>query len=370
MTGDFDGAMNHFDEAVDMGVRAELEEPLLFGLTHSAQTLMSMTHYEEGWVKAQEAYAAAEKAGNRQYMAEVLASSYADYHIRNGDFQAARQVSEQAIELAAPIGAAAAQYFAFSRLAFVARWQGEYERAITFHHQALKAGAAFGGPGTDLLPLCEIASLYLAIGETVYNEQNAIHAQIQETIILPTSMAFLSAAWMELGFAQLALSQIDLATEYFEKSLRNRDSMIYFVRPFLLDGRAKVALARGHLDEAAGEVAQAWHYVEEREMREFYPLLALTGGQISLARGQQESALERFNRAEELASSMTMRPLIWQAQAGTAKVLAALGRQSAAERQWQRARATIDEIAALFDDQDLRQVYLQSAGKKLKAIST
>jgi class 3 adenylate cyclase/tetratricopeptide (TPR) repeat protein len=68
ITGDFDGAMNHFDEAADMGVRAELEEPLLFGLSHSAQTLMSMTRYEEGWLKAQEAYAAAEKAGNRQYM--------------------------------------------------------------------------------------------------------------------------------------------------------------------------------------------------------------------------------------------------------------------------------------------------------------
>jgi class 3 adenylate cyclase/tetratricopeptide (TPR) repeat protein len=369
MTGDFDGAMNHFEEAADMGVRAELEEPLLFGLTHSAQTLMSMTRYEEGWVKAQEAYAAAEKAGNRQYMAEVLASTYADYHIRNGDFQAARQVSEQALELAEPIGAAPAQYFAYSRLAMISRWQGEYEHAITFQQQALKAGAAFGGPGTDLLPLCEIATLYLAIGETVYHEQSAIHAQIQETIVQPTSMSSLSAAWLELGFAQLTLGNVDLAAEYFEKSLHNQDSMIYFVRPFILTGRALVALARGELEEATAEVVEGLNYVEERKMREFYPMLALTGGQVSLARGEQKRALKQFNRAEELGSRMTVRPLIWQAQAGAAKALAALGQESEAALKKQQALATIDEIAARFQDYALRDIYLQTTAKKLQVMT-
>ena len=369
MTGDFDGAMNHFDEAADMGVRAELEEPLLFGLTHSAQTLMSMTRYEEGWIKAQEAYAAAEKAGNRQYMAEVLASPYADYHFRNGDFEAVRSVSEEALELAVPIGAAAAQYFANSHLAFIARWQGDYERSINLHWQAIRAGEAFGGPGTDLLPLCEIASLYLVIGEPVYNEQTAIRARIKETIVQPSSMAYLSAAWMELGFSQLTLGDLDLAADYFAKSLRNQDSMVYFVRPILLTGRALVAIARGELEEATAEVAKALEYVDERKMREFYPMLALTAGQVSLARGEQERALEQFNRAETLGSRMTMRPLIWQAQAGAAQALAALGQESAAGVKREKARVTMDEIAALFQDQALRDSYLQTTTKKLQTIS-
>ena len=368
MTGDFDGAMNHFDEAADMGIRAELEEPLLFGLTHSAQTLMSMTRYEEGWLKAQEAYAAAEKAGNRQYMAEVLASSYADYHIRNGDFAAAHKVSEQAIELAAPIGAAPAQYFALTRQAMIARWQGDYERALALFQQALKAGAAFGGPGTDLLPLCESASIYLVIGETLYHEQSAIQAQIEQAIVQPTSMSFLSAAWLELGFTQLNLGHLDQAAAYFEKSLHNQDSMIYFVRPFLLAARALVALERAQLDEAAAEVAEALAYVEAREMKAFYPLVTLTDGHVCAARGEHKRALNLFKRAEELATPMIMRPTIWQAQASAAKALSALGQQDAAELQHQHAQTTINQIAALFQDQSLRETYLQTATNKLKAI--
>jgi ATP/maltotriose-dependent transcriptional regulator MalT len=252
----------------------------------------------------------------------------------------------------------------------IARWQGEYERAITFFQQALKAGAAFGGPGTDLLPLCETASVYLIIGKSLYDEQTAIHAQIQEVIVQPTSLSFLSAAWLELGFAQLNLGHLDHAAAYFEKSLNNQDSMIYFVRPFLLAARALVALAHEELEQAAAEVAEALAYVEAREMKEFYPLVALTGGQVSAARGDQKHALALFNRAEQLAAPMTMRPTIWQAQAGAAQALAALGQQDEADQQQQKARTSIDEIAALFEDEQLRDSYLQTTHKKLKAATT
>jgi len=40
----------------------------------------------------------------------------------------------------------------------------------------------------------------------------------------------------------------------------------------------------------------------------------------------------------------------------------------AGDPMWQRAQATIDEIAALFEDDELRHIYLQSAWKKLESL--
>ena len=54
-TGDFEDAVDHLSESAEIGRDLELEEPRLFGLTHTANTLTYMTRFEEAWQKAQEA---------------------------------------------------------------------------------------------------------------------------------------------------------------------------------------------------------------------------------------------------------------------------------------------------------------------------
>ena len=101
-------------------------------------------------------------------------------------------------------------------------------------------------------------------------------------------------------------------------------------------------------------------------MKHFYPLVALAEGRVNVARGQMEQAMENFTRAEDQALDMQRRPSVVLARAGALQVLGSLGRTSEAETQRQRARAMIDEIAGLFDDEKLRGIYLQSAVKKLE----
>jgi ATP/maltotriose-dependent transcriptional regulator MalT len=136
-------------------------------------------------------------------------------------------------------------------------------------------------------------------------------------------------------------------------------------RPRFLIGQAFVQLARGKLDEAAGLIDQARAFVEERAMKFLYPLVAFTDAQVSAARGESEGALEQFGRAEELAAAMQMRPLVWQAQAGAAAVLSALGRAAEAEAKRRQARAVIDEIAGLFEDEKLGEMFAESALGKI-----
>lgn len=134
----------------------------------------------------------------------------------------------------------------------------------------------------------------------------------------------------------------------------------------ILVGLAQLAMARNELGEAADYASQARKFVDKGEMRHFYPLVALTEGQLDAAQGELGPALERFKVAEEQAVEMGMRPLVWQARAAAARVLSQTGREDEAEQKREQALAIINEIADLFEDEELRSQHLASATKGLK----
>jgi hypothetical protein len=59
------------------------------------------------------------------------------------------------------------------------------------------------------------------------------------------------------------------------------------------------------------------------------------------------------------------RPLVWQAQASAARVMSAMGRTAEAEAKRLQARAVIDEIAGLFEDEKLQEMFVESALGKI-----
>ena len=67
---------------------------------------------------------------------------------------------------------------------------------------------------------------------------------------------------------------------------------------------------------------------------------------------------------------MQLRPMVWQARAGASQVLSAMEHQGESEEMLATARATIDEVAALFKDEGLREMYVQHATGKLAGSST
>lgn len=172
-------------------------------------------------------------------------------------------------------------------------------------------------------------------------------------------------AWVDLGFCFLAKGDLERAHEFFDKGLTTPTTLGLLNRPRFLVGAALVALARNHLDEAASRVDEARALVEERAMKQWYPLVADAAAQVSFARDEAERAWEHYARAEALALEMAMRPSVWQARAGAAKALHALGRASEADAKLREARAMIDEIAALFEDEKLRAAFVESAARKL-----
>ena len=106
---------------------------------------------------------------------------------------------------------------------------------------------------------------------------------------------------------------------------------------------------------------EACVYAEERGMRNLYPLMRLASGKAQEASGRHEAALQQFNISAQRAQELSMRPILWQAQAGSARSLNALNCSDEAEIHRTAALATIDEITALFEDQTLATEFRAAA---------
>ena len=364
-TADFADAEDHLRESAQLGAELDLEEPRLFGLTHTAATMVFMTRFDEAWEVAEEARELAEKVGNRKYLAELLSGTVPLIHIRNGDLDAARQSAEEALALSEEIGATETQAWAAFALGQIASLRGEYEAAIESQSRALHASEAPGVAFVRASAMCALGTAYIDISTELAERANSYHDQAMELMRDPLASSTGAISWAEIGFCALAQGNLETASELFEKGLTTPTTPMHLVKPRLLLGSALVALQRADLEAAAGLVEDARGLTNAASMKHYDPWVEFVDGLVSGAMGDAERALAEFTRSEEAARQMQMRPLVWQARAGAAGALYALGRPAEAEAARLEAQETIDEIAALFADDELRRLFVESAMAKL-----
>jgi ATP/maltotriose-dependent transcriptional regulator MalT len=121
-----------------------------------------------------------------------------------------------------------------------------------------------------------------------------------------------------------------------------------------------LARARGDLDEACRLAGEARRYAEERGMRNHYPLTALVEGQVLAARGDLERGLEALGKAEREALDLGMQPIAWQARLSASEALASAGNMAQSQQKRAAARAIVEEIAGMFNNETLREAYIQN----------
>ena len=327
-----------------------------------------MTRFEEAWKTIQEARNLAEELGNRKWLSDLLALASPLYHLRNGDLDAAFQSAEEGTQLAAQIGAAEQEAYGSFMQGQISWLRGDYERAIACQQATLRAGGTAGLPFMQAVALSALGTAYLDISGEYAVRGAEFHAMAMTEAEKPLGAVMGSIIWAELAFCALAMGEMERAGEYFQNGLTGSTATKYLARPPLLVGSALLELARGNPGEASELAREAREFAEERQMRHFYPLLEFADAQLKVARGDVEDALASFNRMEQLASEMGMRPLVLQARLGETQLLSASGRASEAETKGGEARAMIDEIAELFQDEDLREQFVKSATGKMAPI--
>ena len=364
--GDFEDAEDHLGEAARIGRELDLEEPRLFGLTHTANTMIYMTRFEEAWEATQEAIKEAEAAGNRKYLAELKAQTVPHYHIRNGDLEAARESAQEGIDLGSPIGAmeeVAAGELALGQIAWL---RGEYEGAIACQQRALEAARLTGMSYLQAAALCQLGATFLDVSLDFSSQVAEYHTEAMKLLEMPMGTSMATLSWADLGFCAMELGDLDTANEMYRKGLDTPTILIHLLEPRLLGGLAHLALAQSKAEEAARFTSRARGLVEAAGMRDYYPWIAFTDARVSAARGDPEAALGEFLRAEELALEMGMRPLVWQSRAGAARTLSVMGRAEEARERERETLAAIDKIAELFDDDRMRNLFIDGAASRLR----
>jgi class 3 adenylate cyclase/tetratricopeptide (TPR) repeat protein len=364
-TGDLDGAIEHLEESTQLGRNLNVEDPLLFGLTHSANTLTFMTRYEEAWEVAQEARQLSEEMGNQRFLSEIFTFSIPFYQIRNGELDLAHDTAKMGVEIAEKIGSLISEWQGHYSMGQIARMKGEYEQAITHSEKALEVGKMLGGAFAVMLPMCNLGTLHLDISSLDFDRTLELHAEAMQLIDQPSGLAWGSTAWLEAGFCFLSSGDLDQADEYFQKGLTVPTTTMHLHRPQLLVGSTLVAIEYKDYVKAKKYLSEAKQFVEDRSMKHEFPSIAFAEGKLLAARGEFDQALKKFERAEETALEIGMRPIVWQARVSSHLALKELGQETEAIKKQNEAIAMIEEIGELFEDEALRAKFLENIGEKV-----
>ena len=233
-TGDFENAEDHLRDAARIGAEQELEEPRLFGLSHTANTLTYMTRFDEAWQVAQEAREEAERLGNRRYLSEVLAFTLPLNHLQKGDLDAAHLSVEEGVDMAAGIGAIETEGTGAYMLGSIAWLRGEYEQAIQHQEHAVQICRGIGASYQLAAVLCSLGMSYLDVSSELADKTMELHTEALGELEKPLGNMMGALAWADLGFCALALGDADRAKGFFEMGLTIPTGPRLLARPQLL----------------------------------------------------------------------------------------------------------------------------------------
>jgi tetratricopeptide (TPR) repeat protein len=367
-TADFSNAERYLTEAAEAGRKLDQKRLTAYGLAHKSQTLTFLAQFSAAWETAQEGLRVAEEANDFERRSEILTMAVPYYHIVHGDLDSARQALKEGYDLGVKIGLMIPPVIGAMLLAMVAQMRGEYEEALEWHEKSIEAARRVAQifPFMLAMPLGGIGAVCIEVSEGLADRAQEYHRELLEVLQTPSGGPAAGISWTDLGFCALALGEIDYAHTYFRSALSSPSMHMYLQKPRMLAGSALVALHQGRLDDAAKLAEEGCRDAQEREMKQMYPLVYLTRGDVCMARGEIEEALRHFMRAEVDAAQMMMRPSLWQAQAGYARALEAQGHLDEAAAKRRQAVQTIGTITSLFRDQTLCSMFTAGAMKKLE----
>jgi tetratricopeptide (TPR) repeat protein len=327
-----------------------------------------MTKFEQAEERGQKALATARQAGDRMHESDLLAEALPLIALHHGDLPGAEAHLQLARQIADRINYLEGQALSGYYLSEIARWRGEYESALRYGQRALEAASGLEEYAPYLLApvLGSLGMVYLEISPQFHDKTLELHKHALRLLESPLGFMTGAISWADLCLCAVMTGDLELAQVTLDKALSVPNTYSMIERPRHLIGGARLAAAQGDWERALSLANDARAHAEERELRQHYPLTALTQGIVNAAAGHSEAALAALDQARGEAEASNMRPILWQAHAAAAGALSDLGRHQAAEQHRAAAEKILTEIADLFEDQELRQVYLLAHRQEIK----
>jgi len=366
---DFDSVVQYMGGVIDSSLKTGNDHNLTLGLGHTATSLLSLGRFDEAWNKARDTLALARRTGDRAHEAEMLCFVIPLVLVRNGELDLALEAAQEGVAIARRIGAVLGVADGEWVTAEIHRMRGEYEAALAAGHRSLDAALPMESfiPFYVVHPLGTLGSVYIEISPHFTDKIAEFHRYALRLLETPTGKIGGGNAWADLGWCAMTLGDVELADELFTLGMTYPTMMMRVERPRYLSGLALIRLRQGDEPAARQLVAEALAFAEDHGMKNYEPLVRLTLGRVLAAGGQHEAALENFERSAQAAQTLRLRPIHRQAMLAAALSLSALGRTKAATHAEAEATRVAEEIAALFQDDELREAYRRNALSPLSA---
>ncbi len=367
---DFDGTIRYMEQSVDIGRELNVKEQMAFGLTHITSARMNMADLEGSFRTAQEGMAIALEIGDREHEAELCLDGFGLYHWLHGEVAEAIRYIERGLEISAKINAVNNLIFGNYYRAWIAVECGDYETALAALERSIAAAAPMEEfmPFMLTIPVAARCHTYTQISPALWDKARPDYERALAMLETPTGLPGGGSAFPDLGFSALRRGELVTARELFTRGLDSPSIMRIVMRPRSLCGMASALLAAGKLDQAVPYLREAREFIQAHGIQNLEPPVALTEAQVSAAQGETERALKEYARAEFYGLEIGLLPYVWQARAGAARLLEALGRTAEAADKRAGAQAVIDERAARLNDLELRDLFVAAAQSQLDAI--
>lgn len=354
--GDMEKAAAHDAEVSTRGAALGSVRFRMQGLVQRAISLANGGQYEDGELALSEAARAADESDEEIFQAAVAAIASPPYLLRRGEVEEAYWSTRRGFEIIERLGSSWAAETAMMA-GYIARLLGRYEEALALGAQSTRLGSQLGQFYISAASAAQLARVYaeVAADESQVAEWRAKSA---EGMTMPMGDMFSATIWGQLGWADLQLGNLDGAGENFEQSLASSSATRYLERPWSLMGSAEVHLAMGDMDEADSRLAEARRFVDDKQLRQVQPELALVTAKVSIGRGDLDAALSGIDAAAAGSADMGLMPVRWRSLAVRGRVQAALGNHDESVAAAQAARATIESVAADIVDEQLRHRFL------------
>jgi transcriptional regulator with GAF, ATPase, and Fis domain/Tfp pilus assembly protein PilF len=322
-----------------------------------------------------EALRLARACGARREESAVLTYE-AIAHQRIGDYDQARQAYSQSLAIAQEIGEVGSMAVLHGNLGSLTYLAGEPMRALEHYRSALRLARRVGRESTAVTARANLGLLHLYMGE-FERARHELEGALRDAVRL--GMRQIAAqATAHLGELALRQGRLDRAVDLYRDARTGFEEVGQ--RREVVEVELDLALARiqrstpSDLREVGSTLDRLRHTLLEGSLEALEPQLELADARLAEARGEEEQALSRFERAAKRAQEVGARDVEWQADADAAELLLRRGAPLAAKRRLQRAVELLEQVAATLPREQRKSFWQDPrrchARRSLEQIST
>ena len=358
--GKLETAAAHLEDAARIGEAVHSPFHKNFGLSHHANTLMLLGRYDEAGEASAEAERQSRADGDRLHVAVTVGNTQAFVAMRNGKVVDGMEKARWAAEELFTIGAVFDEPYVRWTAAFIAIQLGRWEEVLEHASSLVGFGGAFGQTGMTAAGAAMTATARRAVFGPGDAEAAALAERAREQFDLSGGQWFAPISLALLAHQALAARRVDEASECVARSHGYESPSTLIAEPELLMCSASVALDRGHIETAKGQLNEVTQLIADQGLQYLKPRLGLLSAMVASTEDNTDAVADLIQRGLEDAKAMSLLPDIADLGTYGASILSAAGREEAAIEFRDAAADAFAEMASLIADPEMRRAYLRT----------